>query len=136
MDYFKNGSKYSGSVKGGLFLSPDERLFARRILPRIFTNTNHEVTEEPGLLSRYSDWLQAGRQRGWGSSPGRVKNFLFPTSSTPALGSTQPPIQWVPGVLSPGVKLPGREFGHSPPASAEIKKMWIYASIPPYAFMA
>jgi fatty acid desaturase len=22
------------------------------------------------------DWLQAGRQRGWSSSPGRVKNFL------------------------------------------------------------
>jgi hypothetical protein len=24
--------------------------------------------------------------------------------SRPALGSTQPPVQWVPGVLSPGVK--------------------------------
>jgi hypothetical protein len=40
-------------------------------------------------------------------SPGRVKNFLFSTSSTPAPGSTQPPIQWVPGDLSPGVKRPG-----------------------------
>jgi hypothetical protein len=34
------------------------------------------------------------------SSPGRVKNFLFSMSSRPALGSTQPPIQWVPGALS------------------------------------
>jgi hypothetical protein len=25
---------------------------------------------------------------------------------------------------------------HSPLASAEVKKMWIYASTPPYAFMA
>jgi hypothetical protein len=41
------------------------------------------------------------------SSPGRVKNFLFSTSSRPALGSTQPPIQWVPGALFPGVKRPG-----------------------------
>jgi len=24
--------------------------------------------------------------------------------SRPALGTTQPPVQWVPGVLSPGVK--------------------------------
>jgi hypothetical protein len=56
--------------------------------------------------------------------------------STPALGSTQPPIQWVPGALSPGVKRPGREDAHSAPASAEVKKMWIYTSTPPYVFMA
>jgi hypothetical protein len=31
------------------------------------------------------------------------------------------PIQWVPGALSPGVKLPGSETGHSPPAGAEVK---------------
>jgi hypothetical protein len=40
------------------------------------------------------------------------------------------------GALSPGVKRPGREADHSPPASAEVKKMWIYTSTPPYAFMA
>jgi hypothetical protein len=28
------------------------------------------------------------------------------------------------------------EADHSPPASAEVKKMWIYTSTPPYAFMA
>jgi hypothetical protein len=38
------------------------------------------------------------------------KNFLFSTSSRPALGSTQPPIH-----LAPGVKRPGRETGHSLP---------------------
>jgi hypothetical protein len=31
-------------------------------------------------------------EKGLISSPGRVKNFLFSTSSIPALGSTQPPI--------------------------------------------
>jgi hypothetical protein len=36
----------------------------------------------------------------------------------------------------PGVKRPGREADHSPPTSAEVKKMWIYTSTPPYAFMA
>jgi hypothetical protein len=30
----------------------------------------------------------------------------------------------------------GREAGHSPPTSAEVKKMWIYTSTSPYAFMA
>jgi hypothetical protein len=33
------------------------------------------------------------------------------------------PIQWVPGALSPGVERIGREADHSPPASAEVKKM-------------
>jgi hypothetical protein len=50
--------------------------------------------------------------------------------------STQPPIQWVPGALSLGVKRQGRETDHSPPTSAEIKKAWIYTATPPYAFMA
>jgi hypothetical protein len=30
--------------------------------------------------------------------------FLFTTASRTALGPTQPPIQWVPEALSPGVK--------------------------------
>jgi hypothetical protein len=36
----------------------------------------------------------------------------------------------------PRVKRLGREADHSPPTSAEVKKMWIYTSTPPYAFMA
>jgi hypothetical protein len=49
-------------------------------------------------------------------------------SSRPALGSTQPPFQWVPEALSPGLKRQGREADHSPPTSAEVKKIWIYTS--------
>jgi hypothetical protein len=48
---------------------------------------------------------------------------IFSTLSRPALGSTQPPVQWVPGALSPGVKRQERESDHSPPANAEVKKM-------------
>jgi hypothetical protein len=44
-------------------------------------------------------------------------------------------IQWVPGNLSPGIKREGRESGHSSPTSAEVKKMWIYTSNPPCAFV-
>jgi hypothetical protein len=65
------------------------------------------------------------------SSPGGGKNFHFSMSSGPALGSTQLPIQW-----TPGVKLPGHEADHSPPTSAEVKQMWIYIYTPPYVFMA
>jgi hypothetical protein len=68
-------------------------------------------------------------------SPGGVKNFLFSTSSRPALGPTQPPIQWVPGALSPGVKQLWREADHSPPASTKVKKMWSYTTTPLYTFM-
>jgi hypothetical protein len=41
-----------------------------------------------------------------------------------SLGLTHPPIQWVPRVLSLGVKRPGREADHSPPSSAEVKE-WV-----------
>jgi hypothetical protein len=57
--------------------------------------------------------------------------FLFTTASRPALEPTQPPIQWVPGALSLGVKRPVREVQHSPPSNA-----WKYTSTPQYAFMA
>jgi hypothetical protein len=40
------------------------------------------------------------------------------------------------GLSPPEVKRPGREFDHSPPASAEVRKMWIYTSTSPYALMA
>jgi hypothetical protein len=63
--------------------------------------------------------------KGRSSSPGKVKNFLFSTSSRPALRPTQLPIQLVPETLSQVVKRQGREAVHSPPASAEVKKMWI-----------
>jgi hypothetical protein len=45
----------------------------------------------PRWLSRYSDWLRAGRPRVRSLSPSRVKNFHFSTSSRPALRFTQPP---------------------------------------------
>jgi hypothetical protein len=48
--------------------------------------------------------------------------LLFTTASRPALGPTQLPIQWVPGVLSLGIKRPGREAEHSPPSIAGVKE--------------
>jgi hypothetical protein len=48
--------------------------------------------------------------------------FLSSTAARLDLGPTQPPIQWIPGTLSPGVKQQRREADHSSPSSAEVKK--------------
>jgi len=47
---------------------------------------------------------------------------LSTTMSSMALGSTQPPIQWVPWAISLRVKWLGREADHSPPSSAKVKE--------------
>jgi hypothetical protein len=54
-----------------------------------------ELTDvsELGLLSDYGDGLD-----GWSSIPGTGKIYL-------SLGPTEPPVQWVPGVKRPGLKL-------------------------------
>jgi hypothetical protein len=85
-----------------------------------------DTIKRVGWCSRCSDWLRAGRPRGRISNPGGGKHFHFSMSSRPALGPTQPPIQWVQRTLSPGVKRPGCEADHLPPTSAEVKKMWVY----------
>jgi hypothetical protein len=55
-------------------------------------------------------------------SPAGQRIFPLSSVSRPALGPTQPPVQCVPGVLSPGVKArPGRDADHSPPSSAEVE---------------
>jgi hypothetical protein len=56
-----------------------------------------------------------------GSSPGQ-ETFLFSVASTPVLGPTQPPIQWVPGDFSPVVKRLERKTENSSSSSAGVKK--------------
>jgi hypothetical protein len=66
-----------------------------------------------------------GTERGYrldgrGSISIRGKFFPFSTTSIPALGPTQPHIQWVQGALSAGLKRLGREADHSLPSNAEV----------------
>jgi hypothetical protein len=51
-------------------------------------------------------------------------------------GPTKPPIQWVPGALSLGVKQLGHKADHSPPSSVRSKNTWSYTFTPQYIFMA
>jgi hypothetical protein len=62
--------------------------------------------------------------------------FYISMLSRLGLEPTQPPIKWISGALSPGVKWPRRQADHSPPTSAKVKKMWVYTSVFPYIFMA
>jgi hypothetical protein len=47
--------------------------------------------------------------------------FPYSTAPRPVLGSIQPPIKWVPRVLTPEIKRVEYEADHSPPSNAEIK---------------
>jgi hypothetical protein len=67
---------------------------------------------------RFQNWLGDWGFESWKG----LGIFLLTTASRPALGPTQPPIQWVPGALSLVVKRSGRVADHSPPSSAEVKE--------------
>jgi len=56
--------------------------------------------------------------------------FLLATTFRPALGPTQPLIQWIPGLLSLGVKQVGHEADHTFPSSVKDEKVRSYTSTP------
>ena len=68
---------------------------------------------------------------GWtvrGSNAGGGRDFSH--LSRPALGPTQPPVKWIPG-LSRGKERPERAADPSPPSSAVVMKGQSYTSTPP-----
>jgi hypothetical protein len=85
---------------------------AVHICPKALLHTSLSVMI---LYCSFSPLLQTALHRVLGLHSRRGMGiFLFTTASRTALGPTQPPIQWVPGALSLGVKRPGREADHSP----------------------
>jgi hypothetical protein len=65
-----------------------------------------------------SAWRRAGRS-GFYSRRGK-EIFLCSTVSKFVVGTTLPPVQWVPGAPSRRVKGPGRETDHSALSSADV----------------
>jgi hypothetical protein len=61
--------------------------------------------------------------------------FIFTTTSRPALGSTQHPVQGLLGPLIPGVKQPGYEADHLPTAVARVKNPGAVPPLPQYVIM-
>jgi hypothetical protein len=88
------------------------------------------LSTAPEYLSRYNDWLQAGRSGN--RNPVGARFFAHvqtgpgahPASCTMGTGSF------------PGVTLLGRGADHPPPSSAEVKKEQSYTSNPLWAFRA
>jgi hypothetical protein len=76
------------------------------------------------------DGLRVGRP-GFESQQGQ--DFLFSTTSKPALAPIMHPTEWVPGAPSPGGKVARREADHSPQSSAEVKNG---GAIPPLPHMS
>jgi hypothetical protein len=74
-----------------------------------------------GYLSRYADGLRDKR-------PGF--DFSLVHNVQTGSGNTQPPIQWVSRVPSPGVKLSKLEANDSPPSSTEVKNGTAIPSFP------
>jgi hypothetical protein len=60
----------------------------------------------------------------------RVKKCFFSVTSRPAVGSTKPPIQWLPDTVSPEVIRRVREADYSSPSSSEIND----GAIPPLPY--
>jgi hypothetical protein len=83
--------------------------------------------------------LATGWTTGRSSFDPRQGQRVFPLSSVsrPALGPTQPPVQWVPGVLSPGLKRGrGVTLTTHPHLVLMSRMSRSYTSSPPSAFMA
>jgi hypothetical protein len=77
--------------------------------------------------TQYSD-LTTGRKTGI-RLPVEAGIFLFATAF-------RPPIQWVPGALSPAIKRSGREADHSRPLVPRLRMSGAVPPHPPYVFVA
>jgi hypothetical protein len=90
-------------------------------------------------LAQSVQCLTTGWTTGRSGFDPRQGKRIFPLSSVsrPALGPTQPPVQWVPGVFSPGVKRGrGVTLTTHPHLATRSGMSRSYTSSPPCAYVA
>jgi hypothetical protein len=75
-------------------------------------------------------WYSGLDDRGFESRHGLGISF-FTTASRPAVGFTDPPMQWVTGAISLAVKQPEVKMTTHLQSSAEVKNAWSYTSTSP-----
>jgi hypothetical protein len=109
-------------IVGAVLREPMALWNSKRICNR---NTGHDDTSSGAREGS----MHSSEGSGFESRQG-LGIFIFTTASRPALGTNQPPIQWVPGAFYLGAKRPSREADHPPPSSAEVKKACSYTSTP------
>jgi hypothetical protein len=104
--------------------SPFQKLYSVRENNLMFVSFSFELDNSVCVANDYG-------LNSWVSIPRRGKRFnLYSTASRPDLGTTQPPIQWVPWTLSLRVELMKREADHSPPSSDVINKAGAVIPLP------
>jgi hypothetical protein len=99
----------------------------------VISCVNVELVQVSRSQSSSVDIMMDDGLDGWSLIPSKGKFLLVSTGSIPGLGPTQPPMQRLPGPISPAVKRPEREAHHSPPPSAEVKNG---GAIPPLISMS
>jgi hypothetical protein len=119
--FFKDPEKYTARYLQRYFSTPTVKTF--------FTSLHKDIRNRDSVVGIAISYGQSGRT----SSPGGFKDLLHVVQTGSGVKPTSYPMGT--GALSQGVKRPGREADHSPPASSEVKKMWIYTPTPPHAFM-
>jgi hypothetical protein len=110
----------------------DERIILKWILGNWNFRVCSEFIYEPGSsVSIVSGYGLDDRAIGVRSLAEEKGFFPLTSVSRPSLGPTQPPVQWVPGVLSPGVKrCRGVTLTTHPHLVARIKMSRSYTSSP------
>jgi hypothetical protein len=93
-------------------------------------STVHGTCSSVSLETR----LRNGRP-GFSSRQGQCRDYSLRHRVQIDLGPTQPPIKWIPGDRTPGIKWPRREADHSPPPDVEVKNNWSYICTLHYVFI-
>jgi len=114
-----------------------ENAFEKRVLRngvRVFLLALFHSRNEVAVVDIVTR-LQAEQLRDCDSIRGRGKSLLyFPQRHDRFWGSTQSPIELVPGAFFPGVRRLAREIEHSFPYNAEVENARSYTTTPPICF--